>query len=307
MNKSSMTFGALRTFKASISNLLARVSPSTYVKLTKQTGRGDRNSETSTDIAHYFQQCFDEYFAQLGIPQDQYKAFLTGKTVLEYGPGDLPGVGMLLVAMGAERVHCVDRFALVNIDSKSLDVIKCLSDMLSGDQLKRFNECFLDPEMPQKGLNSDRIHYVINKNGLSGMMNEADLVISRAVLEHVNDLEATFADMACAMPPGALALHLVDLKSHGLHRGNPLDFLEYPQWLWNLMYSHKGVPNRWRVNGYKDIVARLPIDCCEFHPTDCYSTEQVDAIYRTLAKPFRGLDHDELAWKGFWLKFRKVR
>lgn len=300
-----MTFGIMRILKASASNLLARFTPEIYVKLTRQTGRGDRNSETSEDIARYFEQCVDDYFSQLRIPKDQYEAYLTDKTILEYGPGDLPGVGMLLVAMGAKRVHCVDRFPLVNIDTKSLDVIKCLADKLSEGQRKRFQDCFLDIKTPHKGFNPERIHYVVNRDGLSGMMNEADLVISRAVLEHVNNLEATFSDMAYAMRPGASALHLVDLKSHGLHRDSPLDFLEYPQWLWNLMYSHKGVPNRWRVNRYKEIVLHHPFDHPEFHPTARYTSEQVNAVFSTLARPFHRINREELAWQGFWLAFKK--
>lgn len=300
-----MNFGVQRIVKASASNLLARFAPQAYVKLTRQTGRGDRNSETSKDIADYFRQCVDDYFSQLRIPPDQYTAFLEGKTILEYGPGDLPGVGMLLVAMGAHRVYCVDRFPLVNLDPKSLDVIKCLEANLAEEQRQRFLECFLDSNSPCNGFNPERIRYVVSRNGLSEMTNEVDLVISRAVLEHVNDLQATFADMACAMRPGAFALHLVDLKSHGLHRNNPLDFLEYPQWLWNLMYSHKGVPNRWRVNCYKDIMLHLPFKMLGLHPTAQYPMEQVDAIYNKLAQPFRKLPREELRWHGFWLKCQK--
>lgn len=300
-----MTFGVQRIIKASATNLLARFAPEIYVRLTHQTGRGDSESETSEDIAHYFRQCVDDYFLQLRIPQDQCTEFLGQKTILEYGPGDLPGVGMLLVAMGARRVYCVDRFPLVHLDPKGIDVVRCLEKMLPDDQRKRFQECFIDFNAPHRGFNPERIRYVVNPDGLSGMKCEADMVISRAVLEHVHDLEATFADMACAMPPGAIALHLVDLKSHGLHRLSPLDFLEYPQWLWNLMYSHKGVPNRWRVNHYRGIVSRLPFECSEFRPTARYTSEQVDAVLGTLAKPFRRLPAEELAWQGFWLELRK--
>lgn len=300
-----MNFGVLRIAKASATNLLARFAPKTYVRLTHQTGRGDSESETPEDIARYFRQCVDDYFLQLRIPQDQCREFLAQKTILEYGPGDLPGVGMLLVAMGARRVYCVDRFPLLQLNPKGIDVVRCLHRMLPEDQRKRFQECFLDFDAPHRGLNSDRIRYVVSQDGLSGMTSEADVVISRAVLEHVNNLEATFADMACAMPPGGIALHLVDLKSHGLHRASPLDFLEYPQWLWNLMYSHKGVPNRWRVNHYKEIVSRLPFDRAEFRPIARYTSEQVEAVRGTLAGPFRKLPAEELAWQGFWLEFRK--
>jgi hypothetical protein len=125
------------------------------------------------------------------------------------------------------------------------------------------------------------------------------------VLEHVNDLEATLTDMVTAMRPGALAIHLVDLRSHGLHRSNPLDFLEWPPALWDLMYSAKGVPNRWRVDKYRAIVERLPVDLLALEATRLASPEDVAAMRPRLAWPFRQVSDADLQWLGFWLVFRK--
>src|SRR4029077_4841255 len=108
----------------------------------------------------------------------------------------------------------------------------------------------------EQALAARRIEYLVRPSGLSGLSGQADLVISRAVLEHVDDLAATFADMASALRPGGIAVHQVDLKSHGLHQRNPLDFLSWPPALWRLMYSHKGVPNRWRVTHYRELLRK---------------------------------------------------
>lgn len=294
-----------RIFKAFASNQLARFAPQAYVKLTRQTGRGDRDSETPEAIACYFEGCVDDYFRVLRIPPTGVGAFLRDKVILEYGPGDLPGVAMLLVAKGARKAYCVDRFPLVSIDEKSEAVIRRLAARLSGAEQQRFLACMANPDDPRQGFAVEHVEYLVRPNGLSEMNEAVDLVISRAVLEHVNDLEATFADMVGAMRPGSLSLHQVDLKSHGLHRINPLDFLEYPEWLWNLMYSHKGVPNRWRVDRYREILTKLPLDVLDLHPTALFNKEDVTNVTGRLAAPFRKVSRDDLAWQGFWLSCRK--
>jgi hypothetical protein len=149
------------------------------------------------------------------------------------------------------------------------------------------------------------VQYVVRPGGVSGIHGEIDLVLSRAVLEHVAALEGTFADMVCAMRPGALAVHQVDLKSHGLHRDNVLDFLNWTPGLWNLMYSHKGVPNRWRVDRYRKILSNIPVETLRLEPTIRARPEDIAGVRRHLAEPFRELSEEDLAWLGFWLVFRK--
>jgi SAM-dependent methyltransferase len=127
------------------------------------------------------------------------------------------------------------------------------------------------------------------------------LVVSRAVLEHVNDLPATFRDMRRALAPDGVALHLVDLKSHGLHRRNPLDFLTWPDVLWTLMYSCKGVPNRLRPGDYRAAAQAAGLEIASMVATGRARREDVTEVRPHLAAPFRGLSDDELAWLGFWM------
>jgi len=291
--------------KAIASNQIARFAPGLYVKLTGQTGRGDSATETSADIAQYFRQCVTDYLDTLDIPSNGRADFLQDKVVLEYGPGDIPGVALLLVAYGARKVYCVDRFPLVSIASKNLDVIHQLANMLSESERQRFDQCFKNPQAPEEGFNSERIEYLVRPNGVSDLQGEVDIVLSRAVLEHVNDLDATFKDMKAAMKKGAVSVHQVDLRSHGLHVSNPLDFLTPPMWLWQLMHSHKGVPNRWRADRYETIVERLGVERMVFRPTTLYVTEQVATIRPLLPAAFRHVSDEQMSWQGFWLAFRK--
>lgn len=301
-----MTYSLTMIFKAIASNQVARFAPSQYVKLTGQTGRGDSTKETPADIAQYFRQCVIDYLDTLGIPPSGRADFLQDKVVLEYGPGDIPGVALLLVAYGARKVYCVDRFPLVSIASKNISVIHELANMLSASERQRFDQCFKNPQAPEVGFNIPCIEYLVRPSGVSGLQDEVDIALSRAVLEHVNDLDATFEDMLQAMKPGAISVHQVDLRSHGLHVSNPLDFLAPPTWLWQLMHSHKGVPNRWRADRYEQIIRRLGVELIAFKPTTVFDQALVTTIRPDLATPFRQVGNEQLTWQGFWLAFRKV-
>lgn len=301
----SKIFGTLkRVSQATLTNQIARFAPALYVQLTGQTGRGA--NEVHLDlVGDYFEQCFDDYFLQLGVEPDERTAFLDGKRILEYGPGDVPGVAVLMAAYGASQVVCVDRFPMVRMSPKNVEIMKLMLERLPEGPHARAAACFRQPGRPESGFDPNRIKYLVRPSGLSGLENEIDLVMSRAVLEHVNDLPASFCDMYAALKPGGVAIHQVDLKSHGLHRQNPLDFLSWPTWLWSLMYSEKGVPNRLRIDAYRHAVGQSGLELLAMKPTLLASLDDVRSIRPDLAEPFKRLSDEDLSCLGFWLTCRK--
>jgi SAM-dependent methyltransferase len=298
-------FDVVQIARAIATNQLARVAPAAYLRLTGQTGRGSGSQESQEEVGAYFRRCVGDYLARLGVPRGEAERCLSGKVILEYGPGDLPGVAALLISLGADKVYCVDRFPMVSLSRKNALVMQDLIAHCSDEQRAKMMSCLRDPKQLALGFSPAKIEYLVKPHGLSGMVNEVDLVISRAVLEHVDDLEATFADMVRAMRPGARAVHLVDLKSHGLHRRNPLDFLECPAWLWKAMFSHKGVPNRWRLDRYREILSALGLTNSALEATQLAKEDEVLAVRPRLARMFRGVSDTDLAWLGFWLTFSK--
>lgn len=291
--------------RAMATNVLAGVAPSLYLRLTGQTGRGDPAEESASDVAAYFVRSFDEYLARLGVDRSRAEGFLAGKTVIEYGPGDVPGVAMLFAAYGAAQVICVDRFPMMHLNAKNQEVIRRLQRALPERQAGRLAALVRPEAAGRATLDPDRVRYVVHPHGFSGLSDAVDLAVSRAVLEHVDDLEGTFVDMVRALRPGGQAAHLVDLRSHGLHRRNPLDFLEWPVWAWSAMFSNKGVPNRWRADRYRDIVGRIGVEAAVTEVTQHASAADVAAVRPRLAEPFRGLSDPDLAALGLWVCFRK--
>ncbi len=291
--------------KAVLSNQLARFSPGVYVRLTGQTGRG-KNDTDPAGVADYFMRCFQDYRRKLGHADEaSFAEYLAGKRVLEYGPGDVLGVALLFYAWGAERVDCVDRFPLSRIRRSSIEIYQHLLRKLDGIQRQRAESVFEKAGDPASGLDESRISYHVDPAGLSRMTDEYDLILSRAVLEHVSDLEASFRDMHRALRNTGISLHLVDLKSHGLDRYKEFDFLTWPEWAYRLMYSHKGFPNRWRVDRYETLAREQGFRITLMEPTECIAESDLRVIVDDVPVNYKSLPMEKLSWKGFWMRLEK--
>ncbi len=283
-----------------LSNQFARFAPKLYIDLTHKNGRGD-DVVPASEIANYFIHCFADYQEQLGLKGIALNKYLVDKTVLEYGPGDTLCMALLMYAHGAKRVRCVDRFPLSSLSEKNIEVYRHLINSLNSGERTRAYDAFNERGNPRSGFNPEAISYQVTKDGLSGAHAEYDLIISCAVLEHVNSLEETMLDIKHALKPAGLAIHRVDLKSHGLDRHSDFDFLACPPLFYELMYSHKGVPNRWRVNKYRELAEKSKLSIKKLTPTGRIDQDKVEKIYRKVAKNFGDISPDEFSWLGFWM------
>ncbi|MBD3314506.1 MAG: methyltransferase domain-containing protein [Chitinivibrionales bacterium] len=286
--------------KALMSNQLAKAFPKWYFGITHRTGRGEKE-EAASQIAEYFMKCFHDYRDRLGMSMGEFKEHLRNKAVLEFGPGDIPGVAFLLYAYGAETVQCVDRFPLSKLNRKNIDVYQHLLESLRGEDRRRGESAFVEKANPRSGLDPRVISYKVTKDGLSRAVDAFDLILSRAVLEHVNDLEQTMLDIKRSMKKNGTSLHKVDLRSHGLDRYTDYDFLTWPQHLYKMMYSHKGVPNRWRADKYRCLAQRAGLRIIKLEPTGAFDPKTLSPIHAKVAKKFRDVSIHELVWRGFWI------
>ena len=291
--------------KAFLSNQLARFAPKLYVNLTHQTGRGEAQ-EDALEVANYFSRCFGDYAEQIGIGAREFPDYLAGKSILEYGPGDVLGVALLMYAHGAIRVTCVDKFPLSSLSPKNIKVYTHILNSLDAKHRERADGAFMERGNPASGFKPDIMTYKVTKNGLSGASGGYDLIISRAVLEHVSDLEETMRDIQRGLKAGGISVHQVDLKSHGLDRYIAFDFLTWPSTIYKLMYNHKGFPNRWRVDKYKALAARAGLEIKKLRPTDQLSQEKVKSVYPKVAREFRDLSLEDLSWLGFWMTLERA-
>jgi len=294
----------VRVVRAISTNILAYLCPDYYLRMTAQTGRGHGDNDP-VRAADYFYQCFEDYIDQLSLSLDQVPAFLKGKELLEYGPGDTPGVAVLFYAYGADSIVLVDRFSMLKMDANNQAIISNLIRRLPDVQRLRARQLFISEGDVASGFKEELLTYRTNAKGLSNLSESVDLIYSRAVLEHVSDLEASFEDMSNALKLEGVAIHQVDLKSHGLHKNNPLDFLYWPDWLWKLMYSGKGVPNRWRVNKYREIIAQTTLVTAKLESIARASDDDIANAREQLTSAFREVSDQDLSCLGFWVHLYK--
>lgn len=291
----------LRVLIAAATNVVAGFAPGFYSRWTAETGRG-RESATIAETADYFLRCIHDYQNELGLSQTEFKRWLHDKDVLEYGPGDIPGVALLLFAYGARSVVCTDGFPLIKLTDYNQSVLNELVERLEGADKERAVSA-LRSFVNSLGKDGP-IRYVISRAGTYGVPDSIDVVISRAVLEHVSDLDRTFYDIKKVLRKGGCAIHLVDLKSHGMHIKNPLDFLCWPSRLWSLMYGNKGAPNRKRADQYRRLALNYHLDVVGYRPTGLVDREVWGEIRPLFADEFRGLCYEDAACEGFWMILR---
>jgi SAM-dependent methyltransferase len=290
---------AVRYWRARATNLLAAAAPGLYVRMTGETGRG-RAEASVAETAAYFARCAVEQDERLRVAENP-EAFFEGKFVVEYGPGDCPGLALEMIGRGAATVACVDRFPLSRAAPFAVAVLSEQLRRMTPERRDRAAEAFRTKGDPASGFAQERVRYLVKADGLSNLRAEADLVCSRAVLEHANDLMSTYVDMARALKPSGVAAHLVDLKSHGLHRVNPLDFLTWPEASWRKMYGAKGAPNRHRVDVHRDAARAAGLREIRVDVVDRAPPEVVDEVRPKLDARFRTLQREDLEVLGFWI------
>ena len=177
--------------------------------------------------------------AQVQQIRDQFAFFIgtlgdvRGKTIVEIGPGDSIALGPLFLRAGAHKYIAYDRFRgdVFGPQAHSLyAALSCPEDFSAGVSLRGA----IEDAKPTR---------------------EADIVISFDVLEHLRDPHLALRKMVGLLKPDGVMVHRVDYSAHDIWRSYDEEtFLQFPEWLWKLMGSNRGYPNRVR---HKDIMATV--------------------------------------------------
>ncbi len=177
-----------------------------------------------------------------------------GCNILEIGPGDHLASGLSMLAAGAKTYTALDRFPG---DYQS----RHAKDWYRG--LKAAWERFF-PDMPWSPsltvedfpeAHADKVTVIPRSIEDVEVKRGYDIVCSFHVVEHVSDIKA-FADVhQKLLAPNGKAVHLVDFGPHNWgHYSDQLTFLHFPEWLWQLMGSSRGTPNRHRYHEIKKVL-----------------------------------------------------
>lgn len=221
----------------------------------------ERGSTGGTVTARY---CYSVWLRHLRIVSSAsgQRAFAR---VAELGPGDSLGIGLAALLSGASHLEALDvvRYAPRDRNRTILTELAALfrkKERIPDDsEFPRVQPRLRDYEFPSDLLDDVRLaealsearvarigaavdgtpsdvsvnyHVPWNQRSVTTAADQ-DLVYSQAVLEHVEDINATHTALARRLRPGGIASHAVDFRSHCIT----------PGWDGHLQYS----PGLWRV------------------------------------------------------------
>lgn len=200
----------------------------------KARNRGDAKKSAPLALENWFR--FINGLYNAGMPVSP----LTN--VAELGPGDSFGLGFAALLGGAKTYVGLDTIKYAE-STKNLALFDEMVDVIANDfrgcdlkwldeeyhsQLDVFKKVVSNAQIVQQirqaipvaidgNGHSDTIRYIAPwEPSCNDFASSIDLVVSNAVLEHVNDLEGTYSRLAVLLKPGGWMSHLIDFSSHGL-------------------------------------------------------------------------------------------
>lgn len=218
----------------------------------------------------------------------------SGKDVVEVGPGYDYGAGAVLVSLGAASYKAIDRFSLSCGDRKYYEALleTLRADMImKGLDMTRLSEV-IRGVIAQGSLYSNPIFSVVHssvEDASLGMDGTADIIVSQAVLEHVQDINKSFRSMYQILRENGVMCHEIDFQTHTqiLRERDPLNIFRYSKSQWETWLTFPGCPNRFRPNDFVCAAQRAGFKDVSLVPICSLPDRAVQEVKQHLAEPFR--------------------
>jgi len=178
-----------------------------------------------------------------------------GAEILEFGSGWLPLTPLLLHLAGARRSTLTDIARLM--DDQTTDRAKAIVAGRIGDIAEVLGEC---PDTLEAKLQAPfAFDYLAPWHATSHPSDSADLILSRAVFEHVpeDEIRSFLRQFHRILRTGGAMCHVIDNSDHWQHRDRSLsriDFLRYDEMdpIWRLaQINEQAYQNRLRHEDYR--------------------------------------------------------
>lgn len=221
-----------------------------------------------------------------------------GAEVLEFGTGWLPLIPLLFHLGGARRLILTDVVRLM--DAQTIGRAKAI---ITGRMRDIAAALLQSPENLQARLRMPlEFDYLAPWDAAAQPADSADLIISRAVFEHVPQaqLRGAIAEFHRILRPGGAMCHMVDNSDHWQHwdrRLSRVDFLRFEEAgpIWRLAQLNAHIyQNRLRHDDYRRLFTELGFSVLSMQgEPDPVCLQDLAAL--PLASQFRGRDPRDLA------------
>jgi SAM-dependent methyltransferase len=285
-----------------------------------------------TDSARY---CYAVWLRHLLMAFDN-GICVPPKVVAEIGPGDSLGIGLAALISGAAKYYALDICKYANYE-RNINVFSELvalfgskedipgeaefpnlkpylksyafpSQILTGDRL---SEC-LQPARLQtirtaiesaNDVNARCVQYIAPwYDGAVIQEASVDMILSQAVLEHVDDLERAYESQYRWLKPNGVVSHQIDFKSHGITK-EWNGHWRYPSRTWKMIHGSRP----YSLNRRPHSVHLELLEKNGFRILCDVRGEQGEGIRREdLAREFREMSDDDLVCSGSFIQAMKV-
>ncbi len=222
--------------------------------------------------------------------------------IAEIGPGDNFGVGLLGLADGAKQIDALDRFYSKRNSQQQAQIYQEMAE--TNPNVKRIVENYdltaieTLPSLQYRYGEQASANIFFKDN-----QETFDFILSRSVLEHVDDPCSALVDMFDALKPGGKLIHKVDLRDHGMFtpQFHDIKYYEVPNLVYTLMTKGSGYPNRVLFPKYVDCLNKLNGNC------RTYITQLAGVGPITPHVSFDQINQDLLAKSSQWVENHKRR
>ena len=235
---------------------LVERTPLARLRKVRPYGSTHRSMSTEESLA-YIDEQYDDYLelAELG-PSD-----IAGARILEFGPGDNFGVALRFLAAGAERVVTMDAYETWRDQEQQGRIYRALLDRMTDEERARAEAAVsldagvtFDPERLRviEGTGAEAADSLFDAGSF-------DLIVSRGVLEYVDDIDRAFRGMERLLVSGGKIAHKIDLRDHQMFSSaghHQLTFLTVPERIYRTISARTPAPNRERYDYYLQEVGK---------------------------------------------------
>lgn len=255
-----------------ISNLVWKSAGAGFLALAKvqnllQGYRRPRPYGTSEieRTVNYGRRVVDEWMDAYSQYTGHPVAALTGKRVLELGPGPDFCNAMILLARGVRSYAAVDAFQLALATPRELyqrlfDVLD-LTDATRADLQQELDKTLARGECAEVRDPTSRIRYAVRRDfDIESAFpdDRFDLFLSNASFEHFDDVAHTLGQMTEMAESGAQMVISIDFKTHSrwIRDKDPLSIYRFGDAFYQAI-SYQGSPNRVSLPSYLQILEGL--------------------------------------------------
>ncbi|MDD4736008.1 MAG: methyltransferase domain-containing protein [Kiritimatiellae bacterium] len=210
----------------------------------------DCRDRDAVENARYAMHMVQEYEKALGGSWN-----LRDATIVELGPGPFKAVALILIGKGAKKVIGFDKYGFAVDSVYERQLYQAVVDLVPPEEKINIRKVLDD----NGGFKKRWEQFIDFRYGarlgevLVDCRGEVDWILSRSVLEYMDDLPGVMRSCAEMLKPDGRMIHKVDLRDDGMFSEaglHPLTFLTIPGNIYRMMISHTYRPRRWRVEDY---------------------------------------------------------